>query len=260
MLTPQPIKIFFWQTSQFQITFFTLFGVVLLIVVFLLAQLALHQKERWLLQRERARIAMDVHDDIGARITQLVLAGEVTKQELPQNSKARTQLGEICDDARKVLSSIDEILWALNPRLDTLRDFADYICDYAHKYLEPAAIECVFEIDPKMQMAPADLPLRRSLLMAIKEILNNTVKYSGATELRLKIERQHQHLAVVVVDNGKGFAPDAVKPERRGLGNLSKRMRELGGDCHISSQPGKGCRIELIIPLKRPRKFLASFK
>jgi len=251
----QSVKIFFWQTPWFQITLATLCGLFLLTILALVAQLALHQKERWLLQRERARIAMDVHDDIGSRITQLVLNGEVAKEDLPENSKTRVQLGEICDDARSVLSSIDEILWALNPRLDTLQDFANYICDYAHKYLEPAAIECVFEVDPKMMFIEADLPLRRSLLMAMKETLNNIVKHSGATEMWLKIERQHRRLVVVMQDNGKGFDPAAIKPGRNGLGNMSRRMRELGGSCHISSQPGQGCRIEFRIPLKRPRRF-----
>ena len=252
----QPVKIFFWQKPWFQITFAILCGLCLLTIFFLVAQLALHQKERWLLQRERARIAMDVHDDVGSRITQLVLNGEVAKEELPEHSQTRVQLGEICDDARRVLSSIDEILWALNPRLDTLKDFANYICDYAHKYLKPAAIECVFEVDSKMLFAEADLPLRRSLLMAMKETLNNIVKHSGATELWLKIERQRRCLVVVMQDNGKGFDPAAIKPGRNGLGNMSRRMRELGGSCHISSQPGQGCRIEFSIPLKRARRFL----
>jgi signal transduction histidine kinase len=253
----QPVKIFFWQTPWFQIAFATLSGLSLLIIFFLAAQLALHQKERWLLQRERARIAMDIHDDIGSRITQLVLDGEAVQEELPENSKMRLQLMEIWRNARRVLSSIDEILWALNPRLDTLRDFADYICDYAQKFLEPSGIKCVFKVDPDLLLA-ADLPLRRSLLMAIKETLNNVVKHSGATELRLKIEQQRQHLVVVVQDNGKGFAPASIKSGRHGLGNLSRRMGELGGSCHISSQPGDGCCIEFIIPLKRPRRF--SFK
>jgi len=251
----QPVKILFWQTPWFQIAFVTLCGLCLLTICFLLAQLALHQKERWLLQRERARIAMDVHDDIGSRITQLVLNGEVAKEDLPPDSRVRVQLAKICDDARRVLSTIDEILWALNPRLDTLQDFADYICDYAHNYLEPSGIECVFDVDSKMPLVEVDLPLRRSLLMAIKETLNNIVKHSGATELRLKIQRQHQHVVVVVQDNGKGFDPAVLKPGRSGLGNMSRRMHELGGSCQISSQPGKGCHIEFSIPLKRPRKF-----
>jgi len=255
MLVPPPIKILFWQTAWFQITFLTLCGFFLLTIFFLAAQLALHQKERWLLQRERARIAMDIHDDIGSRITQLVLNGEDAQEQLSEDSQVRLKLVRIWDDARDVLGSIDEILWALNPRLDTLRDFANYICDYASKVLEPAGIACVFEVDAEMQLAVADLPLRRSLLMAVKETLNNIVKHSRATEVHLKIERQHQHLIVEVRDNGRGFDLAAIKPGRNGLDNMSRRMRELGGKCHLSSQPGAGCGITFSIPLKRPRRF-----
>jgi len=255
MLVPPPARVFFWQSAWFQITFLVLSGLLLVAVFFLAAQLLLHQKERWLLQRERARIAMDIHDDIGSRITQLVLNGEDVQEELPEDSAVRRRLEEVWDDARRVLSSIDEILWALNPRLDTLRDFADYICDYAHKFLEPSGIQCIFEVAPNMQLTTADLPLRRSLLMAIKETLNNIVKHSGATEVRLKIEQQRQHLIVVVQDNGKGFDPAAAKPGRNGLVNLLRRMRELGGSCQLTSQPGKGCHIAFNIPLTRPKRF-----
>jgi len=123
---PQPIKVFFWQTAWFQVPFFITLGLVALTIFFLAAQLALHQKEHWLLQRERARIAMDVHDDIGSRITHLLLNGEVVQSELPGDSKTRAQLEQICDDALEVLSSIYEILWALNPTRDNLQAFADY--------------------------------------------------------------------------------------------------------------------------------------
>ena len=122
MLTPLPVQIRFWQTLWFQFASLTLGGLLTLTILFLYAQLAFHRKERWLLQRERARIAMDVHDDIGSRMTHLVLNGEVAQDEMPAGSKARAQLAEICDDARGVLASIDEILWALNPRQDNLQD------------------------------------------------------------------------------------------------------------------------------------------
>lgn len=255
MLTPAPIKVHFWQTVWFQVGFLTVSGLLAVTIFFLMAQLALHRKERWLLQRERARIAMDVHDDIGSRMTHLVLNGEVAQGELPTASKERIQLEQICEEARGVLSSIDEILWALNPRRDTLQDFADYVCDYTQKFLAPTGIECVFEVDPMTLDAAADLPLRRSLLMAIKETLNNAVKYSQATELQLKIKRHRNNLVVVVQDNGKGFDMNSIQTGRHGVGNMSKRMRELGGSCNLSSEPGKGCRIEFQIPLRQPHRF-----
>ena len=89
--------------------------------------------------------------------------------------------------------------------------------------------------------------------MAIKETLNNAVKYSEATELHLQIHWQGQWLVVVVQDNGKGFDPAKVNPERHGMTNMRERMNELGGSCQVTSQPGEGCRVEFNVPLKRPR-------
>jgi signal transduction histidine kinase len=255
MPTLQPIKVFFWQTGWFQITLLTMCGLVILISLRLTAQLALHQKERWLLQQERARIARDIHDDIGSRMTQLVLHGEVAQSDLPDDSKMRPQLDRICEEARGLLSSMDEILWAVNPRRDTLRDFASYVCGYAQQFLKATPIQCLFEVDPEMSAAAFDLPLRRSLLMAIKETLNNAVKHSKASELQLKIYWQGQRLVVVVHDNGTGFDMAKMKSGRNGLANIAQRMNEMGGNCSVTSQPGKGCRIEFGVPLTRVRRY-----
>jgi len=110
-----------------------------------------------------------------------------------------------------------------------------------------------------MSAADFNLPMRRSLLMVIKETLNNAVKHSAATELHLKIQWQGQQLIVVVQDNGKGFDPATIKSQRNGMTNMAQRMAELGGTCLVSSQPGKGCRVEFGIPLKHPRRNLWSW-
>jgi len=254
--TLQPITVFFWQTGWFQLTLLLVCGLVILFSFRLMAQLALHRKERWLLQRERARIAREIHDDIGARMTQLVLHGEVAQSGLPDGSEAQVHLVQICEEARGLLSTMDEILWAVNPKRDTLRDFSAYVCNYAQKFLKATPIQCLFELDPEMSAADFTLPLRRSLLLAIKETLNNAVKHSGATELLLKIQWPGERLIVVVQDNGKGFDPAVVKSERNGMANMAQRMAELGGTCQVTSRPGHGCRIEFSIPLKHPRQSL----
>ncbi|WP_150107339.1 sensor histidine kinase [Pedosphaera parvula] len=250
----QPIKSYFWQSSWFEISLMVLCGLILLISLSLMAQLALHQKERWLLQQERARIARDIHDDLGSRMTQLVLHGEVAQSELSAESETRSQLQDICEEARGLLSSVDEILWAVNPRRDTLRDFASYVCGYAQEFFKLTSIQCIFDADPEMSAARFDLPLRRSLLMAIKETFNNAVKHSGATELLLQIRWQRQKLIVVVQDNGKGFDMAKAKAGRNGLTNMSQRMKELGGNCLVTSKPGHGCRVEFAIPLTHWRQ------
>jgi signal transduction histidine kinase len=226
-----------------------------LIVFRLMAQLALAQNERHLLQKERARIAREIHDDIGSRMTQLVLDGEEAQSEQSDVANMQLQLNHICEEARGLLATMDEILWAVNPRRDTLRDFTTYVCKYAQRFLKPTPIQCLLEVDPAISAAAFSLPLRRSLFMAIKEALNNAVKYSEATELRLTIQWQNERFVVVVVDNGQGFDPETITPDRNGLTNMAQRMSEIGGNCLVTSQPGQGCRVEFSIPLKQRHRW-----
>jgi signal transduction histidine kinase len=253
MPTLQPIQFHFWQTGWFQMSLLAVCAAAVFVSLSLLAQLAMHRKEKWLLQQERARIARDIHDDVGSRMTQLVLHGEVAQSELPSDSAMRPQLDRICEEARDVLSTMDEILWAVNPKRDTFGDFASYVCDYAQTFLKPTSIHCLFDVAPEMSAVVLDLPLRRALLMVIKETLNNAVKYSGASELRLQILCQGHDLVVVVSDNGKGFDPSNAKQNRNGLANMTQRMREVAGSCRIKSEPGRGCRIEFVVPLRQGR-------
>jgi signal transduction histidine kinase len=249
----QPIKIYFWQTGWFQLSLLAVCVAAVWVSLKLVTQLAMHRKERWLLQQERARIARDIHDDVGSRLTQLVLHGEVAKSELPTESPMRPQLDKICEEARGVLSTMDEILWAVNPKRDTFGDFASYVCDYAQTFLKPTPIHCLFDVAPAMTTMVLDLPLRRALLMVIKETLNNAVKYSEATEVRLQIVRQGQNLVVGVSDNGKGFDLSKTNQTRNGLTNMAQRMREVAGTCRITSEPGHGCRIEFVVPIRQGR-------
>jgi len=253
MPTLQPITVYFWQTGWFQLSLVSVCAITLLISARLIAQLAVHRKERWLLERERARIARDIHDDLGSRMTQLVLHGEVAQSELPADSGTRMQLDRICEDARGVLSTMDEILWAVNPRHDTSSHFTSYVCGYAQEFLKPTRIQCLFDMAPEISSVVLDLPGRRALLMAIKETLNNAVKHSGADELILQIKWQAERLVVVVSDNGRGFDQTQTKPGRNGFTNMADRMREVGGSCLVTSEPGKGCRVEFGLPLRQTR-------
>jgi signal transduction histidine kinase len=250
----QPVNIPFWQTGWFEIVLISVCGVASLISFSLTTQVLLHKKEQQLLQRERARIARDIHDDLGTRVTQLVLQGEVAQSELPPGSKTRGQLEGISEEAREALRAMDEILWAINPRRDTLHEFATFVCGHAQTFLKATPIQCVLDVEPAMSTTAFDLPFRRSLLLAVKEALNNAVKHSEATELLLQIRRQGHGLTVAVQDNGKGFDSSRTKAERNGLDNMVQRLHEVGGTCLLTSQPGKGCRVEFHIPFIQMRR------
>jgi signal transduction histidine kinase len=246
----------FWQTGWFQITILLVLVVLFAVTLWMVTQLALRNKEQRLLQRERARIARDIHDDLGMRMTQLVLQGEVAQSESAPDSGLHTHLSQMCEDARGTLRAMDEILWAINPRRDNLREFTTYVCKYAQTFLKNTPIECVLEIEPEMPALAFDLPLRRSLLLVVKEALNNAAKHSRATQLVLQIRCQGQGLLVVVQDNGRGFDPAQASPDRNGLTNMAQRMKEMGGSGRITSQPGQGCNVELFMPLMNSRGHL----
>jgi signal transduction histidine kinase len=245
----QPIVLAFWQQGWFQITSLSILVIALLICLRLAAKLALQSKTQELLHRERARIARDIHDDLGASLTQLVLLGEVAQNDLPPQSETRKQIDGLCEKARDVLKSAEEILWLVNSRRDTLSDFATYVCKHAQNFLNPSPIRCRLEIEPGLPSTPFELPIRRNLFLAVKEALNNAAKYSCATELFLRIHRNGQNIIVVIEDNGKGFDPLLADSDRNGLANMTERMNQVQGACRITSSPGTGCRIEFIAPL-----------
>ena len=250
----QPVIVHFWETVWFQITVLAMFGVVLLICLWLITQLALQSKSQRLLHLQRARIARDIHDDLGARLTQLLLLGEIAQSELPAQSATRAQIDGICEQARDVARAVDEVVWAVSSRRDTLRDFAAYVCQYAQVFLKDTSTRCRLDVEPELPPAPFDLAIRRNLLLAVKEAISNAAKHSGAGELILRIHWQGNNVQVVVEDDGKGFDVAQANASRNGLMNMAQRMREVGGRFDVKSGPGFGCRIEFNLPLTHARR------
>ena len=249
----RPIAHHFWQTGWFQITLLAVCGIVVLICVRLMAQATLQSKGQQLLQLERARIARDIHDDLGAGLTKLVLLGEVVQSESRLDSETRAQVGQLCERARDLLRAMDEVVWAINSRRDTLVDFSAYLCKYAQMFFSSGPIRCRLDVERDLPATAFDLPTRRNLFLAVKEALNNAAKHSEATELFLRIHRRGEGLSVVVVDNGRGFERGAASQERNGLTNMEQRMCEVGGTCVVSGERGGGCRVEFVLPRLQPQ-------
>jgi signal transduction histidine kinase len=248
---PPPVKLPFLKSVWFQVVLWVAVAVALLMCLWLMTRLAVQSKAQELLNRERARIARDIHDELGARLTELALEGEVVQTELPEGSAARPKLEALCEKARAVSSAMDEVVWMVNSRRDTLRDFVNFACKHAQRFLAQTAIRCRLDVAGDLPEALFELPLRRNLLLGVKEALNNAVKYSNATEVLLRIRRRGQTLLVVIEDNGEGFDLAQVDPSRNGLNNMIERMKEVGGECRILTRPGAGCQVEFQVPLPR---------
>lgn len=253
---PKPISV--WQSRAFQIGLLVGCAVFVLICIYLLIQLVSQSKAHHLVQAERDRIARDIHDDLGSKLTQLLLTGEVAQIE---SAHAQcTPLAQMCDGARNILATIDEVVWTVNSRHDNLEDFVIYVCKYAQNFLQSSSIRCRFDMPQELPTRILSELTRRNLFLATKEALNNAVKHSQATELTLHIELSGSELRVVVADNGCGFDSAQVGPERNGLTNMKVRMAEIGGDCQVLKRSGAGCQVVFRVPLRERAIFKSLFR
>lgn len=252
---PKPAPV--WQRREFQIGLFGGCGLFVTICLYLLVQLMSQSKAHHLVQAERDRIARDIHDDLGSKLTKLLLTGEVAQIESTTTPAA--PLSQMCDGARDILATIDEVVWIVNSQHDNLEDFAIYVCKYAQHFLQPTAIRCRFDVASELPAKALTQLIRRNLFLAIKEALNNAAKHSQATQLTLRIESIGSRLSVIVADNGHGFDSARARQQRNGLMNMRLRLAEIGGVCEVVSRPGEGCQISFRVPLKSPSLFKSWF-
>jgi signal transduction histidine kinase len=251
----QPAQLRFWQRGWFQLTLAMICLAAVGYSIVQMFQLSTQAKARNLLQLERARIARDIHDDLSAQLTQVVLLAEVAQREHPQNSTAFGQLSKICDRVREVAVAMNEVVWAVNSRRDTVSDFVNYVCKYAQLFFSATSIRCRLDVEPvDIPHLPFDLPVRRNLFLAVKEALHNAAKHSQASELFLRIHWFGTRLIVSVEDDGRGFDPESAASERNGMSNMRQRMADIGGTFSVSSQPGAGCLVVFNITLAEERR------
>jgi signal transduction histidine kinase/ligand-binding sensor domain-containing protein len=202
-------------------------------------------EEETALERERSRIARDIHDDLGSRLTKIVLLSGLVARDRVAPEKSGERVWEISETARQLLSSLDETVWAVNPRNDTLPNLIAYVGEFAVEFLRTAEILCHVDLprDPPPRRIAADV--RHHLFLAVKETLNNVVRHAQATAAWLRITLTDDGLTLVIEDNGRGFTGKPDDPEADGLRNLQQRMHQIGGEFQIESRPGEGTRVTL---------------
>ncbi|MEI7902463.1 MAG: two-component regulator propeller domain-containing protein, partial [bacterium] len=200
-------------------------------------------------ERERARIAADLHDDLGAGLTQISLNAALIKNPAVTAEVAGNLLQEIDQRSRELVTALDEIVWAVNPKNDTVPSLVRYLCQFAQNYLVPNGIVCRLEVVPDLPDAPLGAEQRHNLFLAFKEALHNTLRHSGASQLRLAVAADAQTLSVTLADNGRGFVPSSAAEGADGLGNMRTRLTRLGGSCVVTSVPNQGTTVVFCLPL-----------
>ncbi len=208
------------------------------------------------LERERARIARDLHDDIGGGLTEIAMQSDWVRRDLVQGITPDTlrRIERVSQSAVELTRSVDEIVWAVNPANDTLDRFATYLSQSTEQFLDAAKIRVRFDFPAKLPSLPLPGNLRHSLFMAVREALNNAAKHSKADLIRLTLQLETNTLVTTIEDNGCGFSLEQTRPDgtHDGLANMHRRMEEIGGSLQLSSSRSKGSRLEFRLPLSFP--------
>lgn len=212
------------------------------------------------MERERMRIARDMHDEIGSKLTKISFLSERAKRELEAGDSVAGKLDSIAGTSRDLLQTLDEIVWAVNPHNDTLEHLAAYLGQYATEYLQNTAVECELHIPRGLPHHPLSAEARHNLFLAFEESLNNALKHGRPARIRVRMDVTPAQFEIRIIDNGSGFDCDvsdgmpnkngaASSHSRNGLQNMRQRLELLGGTCSIESRPGHGTTVILTVPL-----------
>jgi signal transduction histidine kinase len=214
-------------------------------------------------EQERARIARDIHDEIGTCLTRVSYTTAAAKKYLGAQAVHVPQLGQIQAITQEITRALDEIVWAVDPKNDSLESLANYLASVAQDILGLSGIRCRLQFPIPMPNCVLSSELRHHISLACKEALNNIVKHAEATEVHIGLAAGGDRFEISVQDNGKGINPeskergDSTAGARtgRGLKNMRHRLEKIGGVLEISSSPGKGTCIRLIVPVPGPVRF-----
>jgi nitrate/nitrite-specific signal transduction histidine kinase len=229
----------FWRTWWFIV----LVNTFLFVIVYIIIRNRINQKLR--LELMRRSISNDLHDDIGATLSSVNFY-----IDLAQHDKQNTEyLRHIKDNVNQVISSLDDLVWSINPKNDNTGQFINRMKDYAIPFLKAARIHCHFHYDPKVVNLKLDLLTKRHLYLLFKEVVNNVAKHALCRNCTIELVHDQENLRLVVSDDGKGFNVVEVDGSRSGLFSMQERVRLLNGEMEIRSVKKEGSRVAVTIPL-----------
>lgn len=229
----------FWQTLWFQL------GLVAAGVLVFTAFYRARVERLRAIENLRVQIAADLHDDVGSRLTKVAMVTEHVDAETPADDCHKPLIRNIAGTTREIIQAMDEIVWTINPKNDTLEDLANYIFQYAQDFFQNSGVRCRLDLPPRLPALKLSTQERHNLFMAVKEALNNVIKHSGATEVRVSLSSSGGKLNLTVADNGRGFVTEPLPGDGNGLGNMRQRLERIGGRLTLQSQPGQGTEIRM---------------
>jgi signal transduction histidine kinase len=201
------------------------------------------------LERERSRIARDMHDGLGSDLVKISMLGEIAESQSNHPEALRPRLLKITQTARDAVRNMDEIVWAVNPKNDTVENLANYLCQFAREHLEDSPTALSLDVPPNLPDFPLRAEVRHNLFLMVKEALNNAVKHAQAAEVWLRVNADGNALRIEVEDNGCGMAEPSTDRKGLGMENLRNRTVQIGGQLDVQSRPDRGTKITIKLKL-----------
>ncbi|HTQ52492.1 MAG TPA: sensor histidine kinase [Candidatus Acidoferrales bacterium] len=246
----------FWQTWWFT-TLLALFvlaavGATVRMVERRKYQLQLQRAEQQhALEQERARIAQDLHDELGSTLTRLSLLSGLIRTDKDSPEQVEVHASKLAQSADQTVRALEEIVWAVRPGSDTLQSLTDYIAHFANELFDGNSTRCRLDLPHDLPATPLPPDVRHNIFLIVKEALTNALKHAGAGEVQVHANITGDRLEILVQDDGKGFNLSSSSENRRnGLGNMRRRAEAIGGELELQSAADKGTRVKLLVDLK----------
>ena len=202
--------------------------------------------------RERARIAQDMHDELGSRLTKAGMIAEMAVRDRDASPAAQDRLQALRRTLEDMTITMDELVWAVNPQHDTLDGLANYLLRYTQEFFAGTSVRCEFGIPPDLPAVPLGATVRHNLFLAYKESLTNAAKHAHATTVTVRVEFAANRLRLEVEDDGAGFVPGTERGGGCGLENMRDRLQAIGGQCEVAPREGRGTRVSFVLTLPPP--------
>jgi len=228
-------------------------GIVRLVSVRRLRRRMAGLEQQQAMERERMRIARNMHDEIGSKLTKISFLSERLKMESSDTGPAGHKVDSIATTSRELLKALDEMVWAVNPGNDTLEKLVSYLCQYATEYFQDTPVECDLRVQSVLPSKVMSAEFRHNVFLAFEESLGNVLKHAQASRVEVRIQMEQGTLSIRVGDNGLGFptaAHNGVGHRGNGLANIQQHLADVGGTCSIQSKPGQGVIVELKVGLE----------
>ena len=210
-----------------------------------------------LLKRQaiRNKIAQDLHDNVGSTLSSISIYSQVAKIYKEQNKMEPLQdtLEKISTTSSEMISEMNDIVWAINPRNDNMATILQRMESFARPLLASQEIKFHFSYEMSVQHQHLEMTKRKNFYLIFKEAINNALKYSACNNIWVEISLRQHHLVLSAKDDGKGFDTKKAKAANtlsgNGVQNMKMRAKEMKGSCVVDSDPGKGTTVLLKFPV-----------